>query len=173
MTASPRTLVKQFLEHRDGLLAFIFALTRDYDLAEEVFQQAAQVILEEAERSAPVTRFFPWACEIARRRVAEHYRRQQRRPTEQLGDVIDRAFAENDQVQEEHVLRLKYLDECRARLTGRSREVIESFYRDRKSIREVAAALGWQENSVKVALSRARRLLADCLKEKMASTRGT
>lgn len=169
MTVTPRTLVEQFLEHRETILAFIFALTRDFDLAEEICQQTAQVILEEAERGAAVSRFRAWACEIARRRVAEHYRRQQRRPTVALCEVVDRAFAEYEPA-DNLAVQLQHLKECRDRLRGRSQEVIEGFYRDRKSIRELAAALNWQENSVKVALARARKVLADCLREKLGKS---
>jgi DNA-directed RNA polymerase specialized sigma24 family protein len=45
--------------------------------------------------------------------------------------------------------------------------VIEGFYRERKSLKQLAAALEWKENSVKVALSRARKLLADCVHMKL------
>lgn len=173
MTATQSDLVKQFMEHRDALLAFIFGLTHDFDVAEEVFQETAQVVFEEAGRGTAVVRFLPWAREVARRRVAEHWRKQYRRrlveqASSALVEVIDLAFAENEQVLEDHRLRLKYLAECQGRLAGRSRQIVEGFYRDRKSIRHIAAALGWTENSVKVALSRARRALADCIRVRLA-----
>lgn len=177
MTTTQPTLVKQFLEHRDALLAFIIGLTRDHDVAEEVFQDAAQVILQESGRGTPVIHFLPWAREVARRRVAEHYRKQSKlraveQPSPALAEIVDQAFAENERVLEDHRLRLKYLDECRERLSGRGREVVAGFYGEHKSIRQIAAAIGWGENSVKVALSRARRLLADCVRQKLAEARG-
>lgn len=177
MTTTQPDLVKQFLEQNDVLLAYIFGLTHDHDAAEEVFQEAAQVILQESTRGMSVIHFLPWAREIARRRLAEHFRKQSKlraveQPSPGLAEIIDQAFAENDQLLEDHRIRLKYLDECRARLPDRGRELVEGFYRERKSIREIAAAIGWGENSVKVALARARRALADCIRQKLAAAKG-
>ncbi len=161
-------LVKQFLDNRDTILGFIFALTRDYAVAEEIFQDVAIVILEEARRETAVVNYLAWSREIARRRVAEYYRKRGRRhaieqTSDALTDVIGQAFGENEAVREDHQLRMQYLLECVQRLQGRSRELIEGFYNQRKSIRDLAAALAWQENSVKVALSRTRKVLADCI----------
>jgi RNA polymerase sigma-70 factor (ECF subfamily) len=165
-------LVKQLLEHRDGILGFLFALTRDYDVSEELFQVVATTILEEAGRGTTVEQFLPWAREIARRRVREYYRTHTRRealeqPEAALEEVVCQAFAENEDACETDQLRLKCLLECLERLTGRSRQVIEGFYRQRKSIRELADALAWQEGSVKVALVRARKALAECVQARM------
>ncbi len=165
-------LAQQLLEHRDAVLGFVFALTRDFAIAEELFQVVAMAILEEASKGTTVKQFLPWAREIARRRVREYYRTSTRRqaleqPQASLEEVVSQAFAENDAVCETFQLRLKCLLECLKQLKGRSREVIEGFYRQRKSIRDLAAALAWQEDSVKVALVRARKALADCIQVRL------
>ena len=165
-------LVKQFLDHRDAVLGFIFALTRDYDVAEEVFQEVALSILQEAEKQTAVGSFLAWAQGIARRRVADYYRKASRRPSavplaEPMTEVVSLAFAENEKLLEADQERMKSLLECVKKLAGRSREIVEGFYQRRQSLREIAAALGWQEGSVKVALSRARKALADCVETRM------
>ena len=165
-------LVKRFLENRDVILSFIYALTRDYDVAEEVFQNVAVSILQEANRSANVQNFLGWVREVARHRVADYYRQSVRRggielPSGAMADVIAQAFQENEITAQAGHQRMQALLECLQRLTGRSRDVIEGFYRDRKSLRDLAVSLAWQENSVKVALSRARKLLADCVEVKL------
>jgi RNA polymerase sigma-70 factor (ECF subfamily) len=165
-------LVKQFLEHRDMLMGFIYALTRHYDVAEEVFQEVSLAILTEAGKSTEVENFMPWAREVARRRVADYFRRAARRQSvEQLSDsltnVICHAFTENDSLVEIHQERMKSLLECLKRLSGRSREVVEGHYHERQSLKQIAAAIGWTEGSVKVALSRARKALADCIQIRM------
>ena len=65
----------EFLKTRQTLLGFIFALTRDHEVAEEVFQEVALAILQEASKGIVVERFLPWAREIVRRRVASFYLR--------------------------------------------------------------------------------------------------
>lgn len=167
-------LVKDFLEHRDTLLGFIFALTRDYNLSEDIFQEVATVILEEARKATTVTNFMAWAREVARRRVADYYKKRARRegveqPLEPLAEVIGQAFEENEAALENQRLRFQYLLECMKRLTGRSREAIEGFYGRRMSVKDLAASMSWQENSVKVALSRARKVLADCINTRLSA----
>jgi RNA polymerase sigma-70 factor (ECF subfamily) len=166
------TLVRQFLEHRDVVLGFVFALTRDYDVAEEVFQEVALAILQEAGKGTAVESFLAWAQGIARRRVADYYRKANRRQTVEqvagpLADVVSQAFAENAPLLEGHQERMASLLECLQRLAGRSRVIVESFYQRRQSLREIAGLLGWKEDSVKVALSRARKALADCIENRM------
>lgn len=165
-------LVKQFLEQRDVILGFILALTRDYDAAEEVLQEVALVIIEEANHQTVVGHFPSWAQGIARRRVADYYRKRNRRHAiEQLSgtmtEVVCQAFAENEELLDRHQERMKALMQCLTRLTGRSRDVIVGFYQQRQSIQQLADALAWQANSVKVALSRARKLLADCIQVRL------
>jgi RNA polymerase sigma factor (sigma-70 family) len=165
-------LTKLFIENRDMILGFIFALTGNPDLAEEIFQDVALVILEEDRKGTQVNKYLPWVREIARRRVSEYYRkwakrRALERPSASFEEVVCKAFAENEIPIERNHARLHHLRECLSRLSDRSREVINRFYHDRKSIRDIAHALDWQENSVKVALSRARKALADCIHDKL------
>ena len=72
-------LVKLLLEHRDGLLGYVLALTRDRAAAEEVFQEVGLAVVEEAGRATRVAKFLPWVHEMIRRRVAEHFRKNSRR----------------------------------------------------------------------------------------------
>jgi RNA polymerase sigma-70 factor (ECF subfamily) len=165
-------LIKRFLENRDVLMGFVYALTRDFDVAEEIFQNVAVSIIGAAEKSTGVENFLGWAREIARHRVADYYRQNARRSAvERLSggmiEVISQTFQENDLTPQVNQLRMKSLLECLERLTGRSRDVIEGFYRGRKSVRDLAVSLDWKENSVKVALSRARKVLADCVEDKL------
>ena len=62
---SQTQLVSEFLENRDTILAFIFALTRDYDVAEESLQEVSLAIIQEASRAADIRHFMPWSREIA------------------------------------------------------------------------------------------------------------
>src|SRR5262249_44480343 len=123
-------LVKRFLEHRDVILSFIYALTRDYDVAEEIFQNVAVAILQESNRATSVDNFLGWAREVARHRVADYYRQQTRRTgIEQLSggmiEVVAQAFGENEVGPQASQARMKFLLDCLERLTGRSRDVIE------------------------------------------------
>lgn len=165
-------LVRQFLEHRDSILGFIFVLTRELDIAEEIFQDVAAVILEEDRRDTKVTNFKPWAREIARRRVANYFRQRNKRktveqPSESILELIAQSFDENDAAVEDHRLRMQALLGCVERLPARGRQMIEGFYGRRMSVKDLAAELDWREPSVRVALTRARKALGDCIQSRL------
>jgi RNA polymerase sigma factor (sigma-70 family) len=164
-------LVKLLLEHRDGLLGFILALTRDRAVAEEVFQDVGLAVVEEAGRKTRVATFLPWAHEIARRRVAEYFRKNARRSTfarlEGLDEIVGVAFEENETSLDARLRREDCLSECLDELPETQREMVDRRYRDQASIPEIARSLDWTEGAVKVALWKARRRLESCVEGKM------
>ena len=173
----PRDLVRQFVQHRDVLYGYVFALTGDHDLAEDVLQEIGVSILTEAARGTSPESFMPWARALARHRVADHYRRLASRrrhevPFEPFADAVDQAFAEHAPTPEDSDHQLNLLRECLTRLSSRVRTIIDLRYRSRQSIDQIAAALSWAAASIKVALSRARRTLADCVDRKRRQEEG-
>ena len=106
-----KELVRKFLENRETILGFIFALTRDHAAAEEVFQEVALVILEEAGKEAAIGNFLAWAREVARRRARDYFRKKSKLQWEPLDEPLEemvaQAFSENDVSMEGYQLRLK------------------------------------------------------------------
>jgi RNA polymerase sigma factor (sigma-70 family) len=149
-------------------MAYIYAVTRDRDVAEEIFQELGVVIADHAGRGTEVERFTGWAVGIARRQIAAWYRANERHRqtvpiSEQVADALALAVEENQSLLDQEQTRFSFLQECVEELTGRSREVIHQRYREGKSNSAIAAEL----DSVKVALSRARRTLAECVERKL------
>jgi RNA polymerase sigma-70 factor (ECF subfamily) len=169
-------LTKDFLDHRQSLLGLILGLTHDVDVAEEIFQEVALVILNEAAAGKAVDGFLPWAKEIARRRVAEYYRKHSlrmrvERPTDAIADAVCLAFEENAE-QPEAPWRQGHLNECLSALTERSRSLLEKRYGKKMGISDIAAAVGLTIGSVNVTLSRARKALATCIGHRMQAGEG-
>ena len=165
-------LARRFVQHRDMLYGYVFALTRDHDLAEDILQDVGVSILTEASRARGPDNFIPWARGLARHRVADHYRRlacrrRHEMPFEEFADVVDLAFAEHAPTPEDNHEQLKLLCECLDGLTAQVRRIIDLRYSGSRSVQEIASALSWTPASIKVALSRARRTLADCVGRKL------
>lgn len=171
MAMEENRLVRDLLDRRDQLLGMLLAQTRDYDVAEEVFQEMALEVVKEAGRGTQVERFLPWIREVARRRLAEYFRRRARRGAELLPgalvDSIGMAFEEEEVSADENRARQKALLECIERLPSRSREVVRRRYGEWLPLERVAQAVAWKVSSVKVALSRARRALMECVERKI------
>jgi RNA polymerase sigma factor (sigma-70 family) len=167
-------LTLDFLQNRQALLGFIFALTRNQHVAEEVFQEVALAILGEASAGKSVDPFLPWAREVARRRVIEYYRKTSRRDapaplTESMVELIGASFGENEEAPERDSERVSTLRQCIAQLSDRARQVIQLRYATELGIDAIAQSVEWQAASVKVLLSKTRKALAECIRAKLAA----
>ena len=160
-------LVRDFLEHRGLILGFIIALVRDPEIAEEVFQEVGLKVVEQAGKGTAVARFLPWVREIARNCVADHFRARSRTAAlpDSLAAVIAQSFDEHEP--QDVAARRAHLQNCRGRLTERVRDLVTRRYRDGIPLDELASGVGWTTGSVKVAISRARKLLAECVHAKL------
>ena len=162
----------ELLRHRQSLLAYIYALTRNGDAAEEVFQETALAILEEAASGAEVENFPAWAREIARRRSAGFFRRRGGKVRtvplgESMVEAISRAFNESAEPATSTAQRLRYLQECVDGLSPRFREAINRRYRHGRTAAEIATKMARTVASVHVMLSKAKRLLTECVGRKL------
>lgn len=164
--------IKEFLEGRDALLGYIYALTRDFDVAEEIFQQVAVVLLEEPASAEPIRDVHAYAREVARRRVAEFFRRETRRqtreqPSSRMVDLIGVSFDENAAECEHLAEQQEALRWCLQKLPARARSAVDFRYDQRLELDVVAEKLGWTAESVKVLLSRARKMLSECVSARL------
>ncbi|HZE99614.1 MAG TPA: sigma-70 family RNA polymerase sigma factor [Planctomycetota bacterium] len=176
MTTSKANLVRKLLENRDGIFGFVMALTRDREAAEEIFQEVGLAIIEESSKKTDIERFLPWVHELARRRVAEYYRRSSRRRNLEhsgpLDDAVSLAFQEGAADPASVSRRQDHLDSCLDDLSPAQRELVERRYRDHAPLREIADRAKTTEGSIKVLLWRVRRQLARCIEGKMSSAGG-
>jgi RNA polymerase sigma-70 factor (ECF subfamily) len=169
---SETDLRSELIRHRREIAGFIFALTRDHETAEEVFQEVALAILDEAARDARVERFLPWAREIARRRTLRYYSERGAASgnaplAPEMVEAISLAYEEAEEPTADEGARLNALKQCLERLPARAREAVEKRYRDGMAVRDVARAMAVKVESLSVSLSRVRKTLADCVKRKL------
>ena len=167
-------LTRRFLESRNSLFSYLLALSGDPAVSEEVFQEIGISVLRESARGVEPADPDAWLRGVARNRLADHYRAEKRKHTREIGfdafaDVVDRAFAEHPPTaaDPEDIPRLRA---CLERLAPRARSIVDARYRDDQGLDEIAEDLGWTINSVKVALSRARKALGECISRRRLST---
>ena len=61
--------IQQYLQLRSEFMGYLYAITRDFEFAEEVYQNAAVVVIEQADKSATIRDFRAWAKEVVRRQA--------------------------------------------------------------------------------------------------------
>jgi RNA polymerase sigma-70 factor (ECF subfamily) len=136
------------------------------DLTQEVFLVAYRRL--SSYRSG--TNFSAWISTIARN-VAQNERRRwyrQQHMHEGYKAETERRLVENIDRFVESLPddSLAALQECVGGMAGRTRAIVDGFYYDRCSIKEIADILKLSSNAAKVALHRARRALGDCVQKK-------
>ncbi len=181
MIAERPDLVAQFVAARRHLRAFLLTMTRRMDIADEILQELSVQILREARRGTVPENPYAWMLGMARHRVADYYRSQARQQHNlqrllELAETMEAAFIENppppSEACEEDDPRLQHLRSCMEQLTEKTRSMLEDRYRQSKPIEAIANKMNWTMGSVKVALSKARKVLAECVRRKLAEKAG-
>lgn len=175
------SLIRQMLRHQGDFMAYIMAMVHDLDAAEEIFQNAAVVVIQHP-TAEPIRDFRAWAKEIVRRQTLRYLHREGKgsrfTATEpELLEQIDRVFDQQgagddaDATLRQH--EIEALRECAARLPERQRLMVAMRYERRASFDTIGTALGSTAGAVQRALSRTRRTLHDCVRSKLDRTGAT
>jgi len=171
---SDTPLIKQFLQHQSDFMAYLMAITRDFNAAEEVFQNAAVVVIEHSESGEEIRNFRAWAKEIVRRQ-ALYYLRQQGRQKKHVRSVepglleqINRVFIEDNTSEPILHREISALQTCIKQVPGSSRKMLAMRYEKRATFKQIAEAVKKTEMAVQRALSRLRRSLHDCVRSKVS-----
>lgn len=170
-TPRQRDLVQHlFISHVEELRAFVTAFMPDPDVAEEVIHATFTAVTKRAGEYAPEQPFNTWLQSIARENVvllAEKASAESRPFSADVIEVLGPGRTTTNLTPE----RLKVLEECIMALAPQTRRLVQLRYRQAMRPAEVAEVMGWTAASVRVALSRARTVLRDCVERKMAAVR--
>lgn len=162
-------VVRLLVEHRSAIFAFILTAVRDYDVAEEVFQEVSVAICESFAGYTEGTSFTAWAREIARRRILAQWRSDRRFPL-LLSDTalaeLSEGFAEVES-QGASRQRKTALRACLESLKPASRRLLELRYASRLQLAEIADRVNRHGESVRKALYRIRQFLRQCVERRL------
>jgi RNA polymerase sigma-70 factor (ECF subfamily) len=154
-----------FVKHQLGLRAFILSLEPNFTDAEDLLQEVFLVITRKANEFAEGTNFFAWACTIARYKLLELLRRRAR--SQALSEEVIEALCAVEPEQQFDDSRLAILQHCLEQLAPKARQMMYLRYYGEHSPAQIARLVSWTPNAVRVALSRARSVLQECLERRM------
>ena len=153
-----------FVRHENSIRAFVRSLQPSLSDADDVMQETFLTISRKASSFEPGTNFLAWACGIARLKVLENFR--QNRRSNVLADTAIIALAEDAPTPELLIERELALEACIEKLAPRMRDLLWRRYSRRQSSVEMADAVGMSSTAVRVALSKTRAMLRDCIHAK-------
>ena len=159
-----------FVRHENSIRAFVRALQPSLSDADDVMQETFLTVSRKASNFEPGTNFVAWACGIARLKVLESFR-QTKRGNVLSGAAIS-ALAEDAPSPQLLSEIQDALEACLAKLTPKIRDLLWRRYSRRQSSDEMAEAAGMTSTAVRVALSKARVALRDCINSQLQRARG-
>ena len=155
--------VELLAQHRSQVFGYIYALLRNLNDAEDVYQDTALVLWSKFDEYAPGTYFVRWACTVARNCVATFLKQKHRsRRYFSVEFQEELASLQASIAPSEVELAQEALVDCMKKLPDNDRRLVEACYGGGLSFREVAEQLGRSAQSVYDALSRIRRQLIEC-----------
>jgi RNA polymerase sigma-70 factor (ECF subfamily) len=162
-----RTLI-HLTNHQPDLRAFVHSLMPGDPGVDDVVQQANLVVWRKRSAFKEGTNFLAWLFAIARLEVLAHRKKAGRKSWLVIdGDLTERLAETMASVSSEipnPVLR-GALDSCLKKLTPGEHSVIERYYFDGQSIKDMAESGGRSEGALKVSLHCIRTALRRCIQQ--------
>ncbi len=165
-TADPKTehFLKLLGAHERSLFAYVYALSPNWQDAEEIMQRVRIRIWQQFDQYDVDRPFDAWARAITYYLVLA-YRKEKCRHREFFTERVLEAVGAQFEVQYEQVNdRREALLSCLDKLDGRKRDLVTTYYSSARQAGEtIASKLSMSPNALRQSLFRIRRVLVDCV----------
>ena len=168
-------LLRSAFKYQDALVCYAYALLQDWALAQDAVQEAFIVLQKKHDEFNPGANVYAWARQIVRFEALNLLRSRQKEACfvdEELFSLVEQQFDKHLDV--EAVGRLESrkaaLQYCLARLDRESLELLLGFYKDSLPCERLAALHRRSVNAIRLALSRLRGKLRECVRHRLALT---
>jgi RNA polymerase sigma-70 factor (ECF subfamily) len=147
------------------LYAYSRSLCADHHMAQDVVQQTALIAYRKIGYLFSEVDFGTWLKGIARREALAE-RRKANRLLPVIEEILESAF--DDPAPEAVVPEREALGECLKRLQGQSAAILTAHYFDGEKLTDIARQRGLNGNTVRTLLHRARLVLEECVRGRLA-----
>jgi RNA polymerase sigma-70 factor (ECF subfamily) len=158
-------------QHQRELYGYIFAIVRNWEDANDLFQSVCLVLWSKFPSFRQGTSFFSWARQTAKFEVRKYLARKHipHHVSESLLDTL----AEVDHVAQRHGIEsgLSALRHCREKLNATDEELLRLRYVDGLSTIQIAERLQRLQPSISRSLNRIRRSLFECIEKELGEPR--
>jgi RNA polymerase sigma-70 factor, ECF subfamily len=163
------TAIRTLTAQRLSLLGWIRAMGCDENLAEDVYQDVSVLVVQKCGEIVDVQHFGPWMRNAARLKALEALRARKKIGLlldDRTLDLIESEWQSLSPTGPGDLLR--WLRECVDQLSPYVHQLIELRFIDGLSGSALAEKMGRERNTVYVALTRAYKTLADCIRRHQA-----
>lgn len=155
-------------QHQRRIFSYIYTLMPDRHNAEDILQETSLVICEKFGDFEEGTDFVAWACQIAYWNVRRARQKFARSKVVFDQDVVDAIAETAGTMTEEINHRHEALTHCLQKLHPRDRELVLTRYEPGSDVEEAAQRSGRSLEAAYKALGRIRKLLLDCVTQRIS-----
>jgi RNA polymerase sigma-70 factor (ECF subfamily) len=159
----PETLTATLLAERLPLTAFFASVTRDFHLAEDVFQEVCVKAVARTETFQTTAHLVNWARLAGKNRAIDILRARDGRYIGLSDEMLAMLAAEWPERNTTDARR-EALEQCLTQITHNNRELLRLRYFEQRNCGEVAAIMGRKIETVYQALARLHKTLGDCIR---------
>jgi len=164
--------LRRLLEHEADLRAFIGSLVRGRHARDDVFQEVAVALWQQAEAYDPSRSFGAWARGVAANKVLQRRRQDRRFPLVFTPETVRAVLDAFERTEEGAPARGEALAECLKHLPEEARRLLVLRYEQGLAIGDIADRVGRTLEAVYRALSRIRAALEECIRRRLAAGQG-
>jgi RNA polymerase sigma factor (sigma-70 family) len=164
MARGDETAFKQLYDaYSPRLFRLALVLGRgDESLAQEIVQSAFVTMAKKLRSVETADHLWNWLARIARQQIAKNWRQQQSNPLVSMESLPDCISTESDETLE------NCLDSALREMEADDRQIIEDFYFDRLSHKQIAEQSNLTPKAVSSRLERAREKLRQLVAKKLS-----
>ena len=166
----PEDITAALLRERLALTAYIATVTRDFHLAEDIFQEVCVKAVGKGADFETPQHVMNWARVAGRHKAIDVLRMRDGKViglSEEMLAALEPVWPEGEAAQGSPAL--DALRQCMDRLTPNNKEIVRLRYFEGRAGAQVAEAMGRKLETVYQALARIHRTLADCVRQRLAN----
>lgn len=154
-----------WLKSQNTLGGYVCAHVPDHALAEDIMQEVARQATAHFDQYDHDRPFLGWLIGIARQRIADAYRAQQRRPIVFSSDIVEKFTQVYVELEPREDDRAEGLRVCLAKLSDRHRRVLDLRYGRKLTTKDIAEQVGSSPGSIDTMIYRLREALRQCINQ--------
>ena len=173
---SPDEVAKWLLSRQTQIVAYTRVIVHDMQVAEDIFQEVCVSAIKVSNSLDSAEGCIKWAMKVARNKAIDYLRRTRRDVALLSPELLDHlcdewiALEHNDQRKAYQQSVYKNLEYCMAKLTTRTRALLDMRYGEGKKPNEIAAILNQKVQAVYKTLTRSHASLRACMHKRAQTT---